>query len=112
MIYGEYVATHMAAGRFHGSQSSVAVEPLGRRHLAYMTNVACAQAAVVQKGRNNWDRRRTVWSQLPGLEEKQSHHPDAAMPKVLWARASPGTTLGAQCWCHDGVLSTVLLPRY
>lgn len=51
------------------SQSLVAVEPQGHKHLAYIINVACTHTEVVQKGRNYRDRRHTIWSHLQGLEE-------------------------------------------
>lgn len=55
--------------RFRLSQSLVPAEPRGRKHLAYIINVAWTHAEVVQKGRNNRDRRCTIWSHLQGLEE-------------------------------------------
>lgn len=75
----------------------MAMEPQGHKHLAYIINVACTHADVVQKGRNNRDRRRTIWSHLHGLEENNQ----AILTSSCQRCSVPQQALG-QCSGHDG----------
>lgn len=82
--------------------SLVALEPPGHKHLAHLINSSCIHTEVVQKGRNNRDRRHTIWSHHQGLEA--NNH--AILTSSCQRCSVPHRALGVQCCWNDGGLIT------